>query len=181
MRTVTQHPVLDPQTTAHRAKLVYVSDEGRGYTRHRAGKGFYYRNTRGTKITHPSSLRRIQALVIPPAWQEVWICPKALPKLRQAVSRAIRTGDPYDHDTVVATVVRLLDQSLIRVGNEQYADENKTHGLTTMRERDTDIEGKRLQFVFKAKGGIEREVSVTDPLADEVAVMVCLHQLASAA
>ena len=50
-----------------------------------------------------------------------------------------------------------------------------------MRERDTDIEGKRLHFAFKAKGGIEREVSVNDSLADEVAVMVCLHQLASAA
>ena len=201
--------VVTPEKTASRANLVYVSDDKRGYTRHRAGKGFFYRNTRGQKIANKTQLDRIKALVIPPAWEDVWICPKAsghlqatgrdergrkqyryhdewqqareeakfdrvlafgkaLPKLRRTVSRVLRQGDPFEHRTVVATVVRLLDQSLIRVGNEQYADENKTRGLTTMRERDTEVDGKQIHFSFKAKGGIQREVSVRDPLVVDV-------------
>ncbi len=63
---------------------------------------------------------------------------------------------------MVAAVVRLLDTGQIRVGNEAYAQTNKSFGATTLRSRHAKVRGKTVKMRFKAKSGIERELSITD-------------------
>lgn len=72
-----------------------------------------------------------------------------------------RPGLP--REKVLATVVSLLEKSLIRVGNEEYAKENKSFGLTTMRNRHVEVKGARLSFEFRGKSGVKHEINVTDP------------------
>lgn len=85
----------------------------------------------------------------------------ALPAIRRKVRHDLAlTGLP--HDKVVATVVALLDKTLIRVGNESYVQENGSYGLTTLRSKHLKRERGRLRFVFKGKSGIERDVELDD-------------------
>src|SRR6478672_2834598 len=63
---------------------------------------------------------------------------------------------------ILATVVRLLERTFIRVGNEEYARENKSFGLTTMRTRHVTVKGDRLRFRFRGKSGRQHEVDITD-------------------
>src|SRR5919197_4974441 len=65
-----------PEESAQAAGLRYVSDTQPGIRRQRVGRGFCYRGVDGTLIRDPAVLRRIEALMIPPAWTEVWICPR---------------------------------------------------------------------------------------------------------
>jgi DNA topoisomerase-1 len=65
-------------------------------------------------------------------------------------------------DKVVATVVRLLDTTNIRVGNDEYARESRSFGLTTMHDRHVEVNGSRLRFRFRGKGGAAHDVEVTD-------------------
>jgi DNA topoisomerase-1 len=63
---------------------------------------------------------------------------------------------------VLATVVQLLESTFIRIGNEEYARENKSFGLTTMKDRHVEVKGAKLRFRFRGKSGREHEVDVTD-------------------
>lgn len=63
---------------------------------------------------------------------------------------------------ILATIVHLLERTLIRVGNEEYARENKSFGLTTLRDRHVKIEGTKVRFTFRGKSGISHEVDVND-------------------
>ena len=63
---------------------------------------------------------------------------------------------------MLATVAQLLERTFIRVGNEEYARENKSFGLTTMQDRHVDVKGARLRFRFRGKSGREHEIDVTD-------------------
>jgi DNA topoisomerase I len=65
----------DPEASAREAGLRYVADEQPGIRRERRGKGFSYRDPKGALVRDPETLKRIKSLAIPPAWQEVWICP----------------------------------------------------------------------------------------------------------
>ena len=65
-------------------------------------------------------------------------------------------------EKVLGTVVQLLEKTLIRVGNEEYAKENKSFGLTTMRNHHVDVKGETLKFSFKGKSGVNHEVDVSD-------------------
>ncbi|HEX7817555.1 DNA topoisomerase IB [Dyella sp.] len=86
---------------------------------------------------------------------------KSLPGLRRHVSRDLaRTGLP--REKVLALVVRLLDDTLIRVGNEGYARDNHSYGLTTLRSRHVRSERGRLRLHFRGKSGLEREVELDD-------------------
>ena len=69
--------IVDVKDAAEYAGLTYVSDEKPGIRRRRKGKGFWYENAQGTKVTDEPTLKRIKALAVPPAWTDVWICPKA--------------------------------------------------------------------------------------------------------
>jgi DNA topoisomerase-1 len=85
----------------------------------------------------------------------------ALPKLRARVEEDLsQRGLP--RSKVLATVVRLLELTLIRVGNEEYAQANESYGLTTLRTRHVEVEGSKLRFRFKGKSGKTHDVAVAD-------------------
>jgi DNA topoisomerase I len=86
---------------------------------------------------------------------------KALPKIRKRVAQDLKLpGLP--REKVLATVVQLLERTFIRIGNEEYARENKSFGLTTMKDRHVEVKGSKLRFRFRGKSGREHEVDVTD-------------------
>src|SRR5438093_3230892 len=86
---------------------------------------------------------------------------KALPRIRRRVAHDMRLrGLP--REKVLATVVRLLERTFIRIGNAEYARENKSFGLTTMQGRHVTVKGARLRFRFRGKRGRQHEVDVTD-------------------
>jgi DNA topoisomerase-1 len=166
------------------------------------GTGWAYYRPDGSRITHPAERRRLNALAIPPAWTDVWICPdprghlqatardargrkqyryhpayraardeskfrrmlefsEVLPQLRQRVERDLRARG-LTRRKLLATVVRLLDKTLIRVGNDEYARTNRSFGLTTLRQRHVEVRGATLRFTFRGKSGVPHEVPVTD-------------------
>ena len=85
----------------------------------------------------------------------------ALPKLRGRVARDLAL-DGMPRNKVLATVVRLLDLTLIRVGGEEYARENRTYGLTTLRKRHLEVSPGTLRLRFRGKSGIAHDVEVSD-------------------
>jgi DNA topoisomerase-1 len=87
---------------------------------------------------------------------------RILPRIRARV-RADLTRPGLPRDKVLATVVRLLETTLIRVGNEEYARTNRSFGLTTLRTRHVAVRGAMLRFHFRGKGGKEHAVDVRDP------------------
>jgi DNA topoisomerase I len=94
-------------------------------------------------------------------YERMLVFGKALPKIRRRVNRDLkRRGLP--REKVLATVVQLLERTFIRIGNEEYARENKSFGLTTMRNRHVDVTATKLKFSFRGKSGKEHEVDVTD-------------------
>lgn len=184
------------------AGLTYCSDDRPGLTRRRAGTGFFYRDTRDAPVRDKAVLDRVRKLAIPPAWTDVWICPRAsghiqatgrdvkgrkqyryhddwsrhasddkfdrlpafaraLPKLRARVEADMTRRGP-SREKVLATAVRLLEITLIRVGNAAYARQNRSYGLTTLHKRHMEIDGAGLTFAFKGKSGVEHCVSVRD-------------------
>jgi DNA topoisomerase-1 len=193
---------LEHVESAEAAGLRYVSDIMPGIRRRRAGRGFTYLRPDGSAINNGNELARIKALVIPPAWNEVWICPHPqghiqvtardargrkqyryhpkyrairdetkfgrilefsdlLPALRDRVEQDLQLAG-LPRDKVLASVVRLLEKTLIRVGNEEYARENKSYGLATMRRRHVEVSGHTLRFDFRGKSGLMHSVAVTD-------------------
>jgi len=86
---------------------------------------------------------------------------KALPKIRRRVAKDLKLPD-LPREKVLATVVQLLERTFIRIGNDEYARENKSFGLTTMKDRHVDVKGSKLRFRFRGKSGREHEVDVTD-------------------
>jgi DNA topoisomerase-1 len=86
---------------------------------------------------------------------------RALPKLRRQVERDLRRrGLP--REKVVAAAVRLLETTMIRVGNEEYARQNRSFGLTTLRDRHAKIKGETLKLTFRGKSGKDHEVGLRD-------------------
>lgn len=111
-----------------------------------------------------------------PEWQEtrdkdkftrILAFARALPAMRKAAAKDI-AGKPLERQTVLATVVRLLETTLIRVGNRAYAEQNKSYGLTTMRNRHVAVEGTRLQFDFVGKSGKRHIVQLSDRRAARI-------------
>ncbi len=86
----------------------------------------------------------------------------SLPTIRERVDRDLaRPGLP--REKVLAAVVRLLESTLIRVGNEEYARDNRSFGLTTLRDRHAEVNGGSIEFRFRGKGGRPHRVGVHDP------------------
>ena len=196
------HPVDEHVEAAREAGLRYVNDTMPGIRRKRAGSGFTYVDADGRRITDRDVIARIRALVIPPAWTDVWICahPRGhlqvtardargrkqyryhpeyrevrdeakfermlafstvLPHIRERVARDIAL-EGHSRAKVMATVVWLLERTLIRIGTDEYAKTNKSYGLTTLRRRHVEVDGSELRFEFRGKSGIEHSVAVTD-------------------
>jgi DNA topoisomerase-1 len=197
----------DEVSSAKLAGLRYVIPAGKGIVRKRRGKEFVYFDAQGQGVTDAATLARIKSLVIPPAWESVWISPstnghiqavgrdargrkqyryhaeyrkvrdlvkfdrmrefgKMLPKIRRAVERDLRRhGMPKNK--ILAAIVRLLETSYIRIGNEEYAEENGSFGLTTLRNQHVQILGEVLKFKFRGKSGQNHEIKVHDRKLDE--------------
>ncbi len=86
---------------------------------------------------------------------------RALPRIRRRTGRDLaRPGLP--REKALAAVVRLLEATLIRVGNEEYVRENESFGLTTLRGRQVRIDGATLRFSFRGKSGVQHAVELTD-------------------
>jgi DNA topoisomerase-1 len=86
---------------------------------------------------------------------------RALPKIRRRVAQDIRLPS-LPRQKVLATVVRLLERTFIRIGNEEYARDNKSFGLTTIKNRHVKVKGDHLRFRFRGKSGRQHEVAITD-------------------
>ncbi|PTX92361.1 DNA topoisomerase IB [Opitutus sp. ER46] len=196
-------PPPDALQDARAAGLRYVSDAAPGIRRVGAPGRFQFRHDEGRRIQDPETLNRIRRLAIPPAWQEVWICPRpdghlqatgrdargrkqyryhpdwravrdenkyertltfgqALPRIRQRVARDLRRPG-LGRDKILATIVRLLETTLVRVGNEEYARTNGSVGLTTMRDRHVRVRRGTLRFAFKGKSGQHHDIELRDP------------------
>lgn len=85
-----------------------------------------------------------------------------LPKIRSRVSYDL-SGKKLDLKKVTATVIWLLEHTFIRIGNEEYAKENDSFGLTTLRNKHVKISGDKIKFEFKGKSGVEHLVSISNP------------------
>ena len=189
-------------TPAERTLLAYVNDQEQGLRRVATDKGFSYVDEDGRTVKDEATLARIKALVIPPAWTSVWICPdpnghiqaigrdqknrkqyryhpewradrdarkygrmaafgRALPRLRKRVEADLaRRGLP--REKVLAAVVSLLELTLIRVGNDEYAKQNKSFGLTTMRKRHLKLASGGAVFEFVGKSGKKHKTGFRD-------------------
>ena len=174
-----------------------------GIVRKRRGRGFAYLWADGTRVEDPDTLARIQALVLPQAWQDVWICPwpnghiqalgtdaagrrqyryhdlwrqqrdaekhervlavaARLPRARRIVAEHL-TAPTVTRERALACAFRLLDLGFFRVGSEQYAEDNGTFGLATMRREHVTVRGNTVVFEYTAKSGKHRVQSLVDP------------------
>lgn len=88
----------------------------------------------------------------------------ALPRIREQVAHdlALRVGDKPQRASVLAAIVRLLDTTLVRVGNEEYAKANGSFGLTTLRNKHAAVQGHTLKLRFKGKSGVPHQVTLQD-------------------
>ena len=86
---------------------------------------------------------------------------RALPRIRRRVRRDL-SRPALTREKVLAAVVRLLETTLVRVGNEEYARDNHSFGLTTLRDRHADVDGSWVRLMFRGKGGKRHEVGLHD-------------------
>ncbi|WP_370047635.1 MULTISPECIES: DNA topoisomerase IB [Salipiger] len=196
--------------------LVYYPDDRPGIARRRCGRGFSYIAPDGTRIERGPERRRIEALAVPPAYEQVWICPRenghlqatgrdararkqyryhpdwtehrarqkfehlaefghALPGLRRRILEDLRGRDPGERAFALAAVLALLDRAGIRVGNADYAKQNRSYGATTLRGTHMTLEGGVLRLNFTGKGGNKVESTLRDRTLERV--MTGLHDL----
>ena len=182
---------------------------GPGIRRRRCGRGFMYRGPAGARVADPAVLARIRALVIPPAWEDVWICADphghiqavgtdaagrrqyryhdrwrerrdrakhdrvlefgaALPRIRTVIDRHL-AGRGLGRDRVLAAAIRLVDLGFFRPGGEEYAAENGTFGLATIRRDHVAYRHGQLVFDYLGKSARHREQAVAD---DRVCLVV---------
>jgi DNA topoisomerase IB len=177
---------------------------GPGIRRRRHGRGFSYVDSDGNRVDEPEVLQRIAELAIPPAWEDVWICPypnghlqatgtdaagrkqyryhdawrtrrdtekfdamvrfaRALPKLRRRVERDLGDCRSLDRACVLAAAVRMLEIGFFRIGSEQYAADNESYGLATLRKEHVRVEDDGVMvFDFPAKSGQRRRQGIQD-------------------
>ena len=187
-------------------RLRRTSPDQPGWSRRRAGRGFVYLDGKGQKLPEEDA-ERVRDLVIPPAWQDVWITPypnghlqavgtddagrrqylyhpqwrerrdaekfdrmllfgKALAKARERVLLDLGLeGMPLER--ACAAAVRLLDLGYFRIGNDVYADENGSFGLTTLERRHVRKHQDALVFAFVGKSGVEHEITIDDAVVIE--------------
>src|SRR4051794_4788108 len=179
-----------------------------GIRRVRRGRGFAYVDAAGARVDDPETLQRIADLVIPPAWEDVWICTApnghiqatgtdvagrrqyryhdawraardrekhermlefaaVLPGARARMLTDLRRAE-VDRTRVLAAAARLLDLGFFRIGSEQYAEENESYGLATMRRDHVTSSAGVLTFDYPAKSGQQRVQSLADEELCEV-------------
>lgn len=87
---------------------------------------------------------------------------EALPVIRKKISRDM-TLEELKRDKIVATVIWLLEHTLVRIGNDEYVKKNNSFGLTTLRNRHVSVKGKKIKFEFRGKSGVQQSVSISHP------------------
>jgi len=193
---------MTPADASEATGLEWGSDQEPGIARRRSGRGFRYVMPDGSPAPG-CNLRRIRAMVIPPAWTDVWVSPRpdthiqatgrdarnrkqyiyhplwraaqesdkfarmldfgrALPRIREKVDRDLRAPE-ITLERVVAAAIRVLDQAPIRIGNDEYAEQNGTFGLTTLRSKHARVEGSRVMLEFVGKGRKPHCLDIRDP------------------
>ena len=192
-------------------RLRRTSPDDPGWTRRRAGKGFVYLDERGHRLPEQDA-QRVRDLVIPPAWEDVWVTPYDNGHL-QAVGtdvagrrqylyhpqwRASRDAEKFDRvldfgaalaevrglvvqdlgrdgmplERACAASVRLLDLGCFRIGNDVYAEDNGSFGLTTLERRHVRRLQDRLVFTFVGKSGVQHRIEIDDDMVmDAIEVM----------
>lgn len=190
----------DAPAVAQAARLRYVQPGSPGITRHRMRGGFYYTDAQGRRISDEAVLHRIRGLVLPPAWENVWICPyanghlqatgndvmgrrqyryhtrwaevrnetkfyrmlafgKLLPKIRRQVTKDLRRRE-LDLPRVCAIAMRVMEVTLMRVGNAEYEKKYQSYGLTTLRNKHVQFSGQSALFKFRGKKGVEHKIEL---------------------
>ncbi|HEY0091848.1 MAG TPA: DNA topoisomerase IB, partial [Flavobacterium sp.] len=190
----------DPKVTAKAVGLRYYANSAKGFYRVRTSDGFEYVDENGSPVTDEETLLRIKKLVIPPAWEDVWISPfehghlqvtgidlkgrkqyryhsdwnkirnqskffrlrrfaSALPKIRAQVDADLAKPDlPYEK--VVALVVRLIELTNIRIGNDAYKKLYGSFGLTTLRDKHVQFDKSGIIFEFVGKKGVKHKIKL---------------------
>lgn len=198
----------DTKTCAKLVGLSYMDGENAGYTRRKHGKGFRYLDSQNQVLADKELKQRITELVIPPAWQEVWICPKpnghvlatgidekgrkqyiyhpkwrtmrdlikfyrmvifakALPKIRADIDADLRKRN-LSREKIIGVMLWLLDNTYIRIGNEQYYDQNESVGLTTLTDKNVVIAGPVTTLSFRGKSGKDQQITVDNKVVASV-------------
>jgi DNA topoisomerase-1 len=180
--------------------IIHVSEDTPGYMRKRWGRGFVYLDESKKKVDDSEVLDRIRQLVIPPAWEDVWICVydcghiqatgldergrkqyiyhpvwsqmrqknkfsrllhfgEKLPEVRRRIDADLRKHG-WPKARALALAVTLLDEYYFRIGNHQYARQNDSYGLTTLRRKHIAEEGNRLHISYIGKSRKLRNISV---------------------
>lgn len=182
--------------------LRFAKDTQPGIKREKVNGGFRYIDPQGKEVKDSAVINRINSLVIPPAWDDVWISAsvdshlqatgrdlkgrkqymyhphwsefrssakfnRVIPFAESLPSIRERTGEDLllpgmPRAKVLATIIRLLEHTLIRIGNREYAQSNQSFGLSTMQDRHLIIAGKGLMFHFHGKSGKEHRIKVHD-------------------
>ena len=190
----------NPETTAKSVGLRYSININIGFYRFKKGDAFFYKNENGKIIRDKQILERINKLVIPPAWENVWISPyenghlqatgidakgrkqyryhthwnkirnqskffrlrtfaKALPAIRKQVDIDLnKNGLPYEK--VVALVVKLIELTNIRIGNDAYKKLYGSFGLTTLQDDHVNFRNNKIYFDFVGKKGVTHKISL---------------------
>lgn len=190
----------DPKITAKAVGLRYAANAANGIFRKRQNDSFIYLDKDKKRVRDKDTLERIKKLVIPPAWENVWISPyenghlqvtgidakgrkqyryhahwnkirnqskfyrlrrfaQALPKIRAQADKDLnRKGMPYEK--VVALVVKLIELTNIRIGNDAYKKLYGSFGLTTLRDKHVKFEQSKAHFEFVGKKGIRHKISI---------------------
>jgi DNA topoisomerase-1 len=132
---------------------VWIAKEARGHLqatgRDARGRKQYRYHPRWRQIRNDAKFEHIAAFA------------KALPALRERVQRDLARPNG-SRDRVLAAIVRLLELTLSRVGNEEYARDNASFGLTTLRCRHVQVEGAKVRFEFRGKGNKRHRIAVSD-------------------
>ncbi|MBQ4820550.1 DNA topoisomerase IB [Aquimarina sp. MMG016] len=188
-----------PEKVIDQLDLVYVNDDKLTILRQKKGKDFIYL-LNGDILSTKRDIKRIESLVIPPAWENVRIAAldnghlqaigrdlknrkqyryhplwkairnqtkfykmsdfgKQLPKIRKQVDKDLEQ-EGWPKRKVLALIIRLMEETHIRIGNEQYAKRNKTYGLSTMRTRHLHVEKDKMKFQFVGKKGKKHSVTL---------------------
>lgn len=193
--------VKDAVKTAEAVNLIYVRDIEPGINRIKRGDKFHYL-LKNKKVNNKEELDRIKRLVIPPAWENVWICVKenghlqatgldikkrkqyryhplwnslrnqtkfyrlhefgtVLPQIRMQLEKDLALpGLPLQK--ILALIVSLMEQTNIRIGNDQYEKLYGSYGLTTLKDKHVKFSGSNVQFTFKGKKGIHHSININN-------------------
>ncbi|WP_395076569.1 DNA topoisomerase IB [Flavobacterium sp.] len=190
----------NPLITAKAVGLQYCINCDKGYFRKRSKSNFHYTDENENLINDKEIMQRISKLLLPPAWENVWISPhenghlqatgidskgrkqyryhqhwnkirnqskfhrllsfaKVLPSIRKEIEKDLNKKD-LCHDKVVALVIKLIETTNIRIGNDVYKKLYGSFGLTTLQDKHVKFKNSNIQFEFVGKKGVKHKINI---------------------